>query len=63
VGAGIGTPRSMTAEADEMHAVLVLRSEALESCQEGKLSSPITDAIEVYQVIRPPLGRTQDGKG
>jgi|SRR5262245_1509028 len=60
-------PRSlMTAESDAMHGVLVQRADALEGCPEGskeevELKASV-DAIEAYETVRWPLGRTQGGK-
>jgi len=56
----------MTAESDAMHGVLVRRADALGGCPEGSKEEvelkAIVDAIEVYETVRWPLGRTQ-GKG
>jgi hypothetical protein len=61
-------PRSpMTAESDAMHGVLVHPADALEGCLEGSeeevVLKRIVDAIEAYEAVRWPLGRTQGGKG
>jgi len=52
---------------DALHALLVKRADELESCTEGSNEEreleAITDAIEAYEAIRWPLGRTQDGRG
>ena len=61
-------PRSlMTAEVDAMHGVLVQRADVLEGCLEGSEEEvelrAIVDAIETYEAVRWPLGRTQGGKG
>jgi hypothetical protein len=52
---------------DALHALLVKRSDDLEGCTEGSDEehelAAITDAIEAYQAVRWPLGRTQGGEG
>jgi hypothetical protein len=62
-----GSRSLMTAECDAMHGVLVQRADALESCLEGSEEEielkTIVDAIEAYEAVRWPLGRTQGGKG
>jgi hypothetical protein len=52
---------------DALHALLLKRADHLEGCtkgsvEEGELEA-ITNAIEAYEAVRWPLGRTQDGKG
>ena len=55
-----------TAEPDAMHAVLVLRADALEGCSEGSPEEAelktITDAITAYEAKRWPDGREPRGK-
>jgi hypothetical protein len=63
-GPAMQTPTAIT---DRMHALLVMRADALDDCTEGspeeaELAS-LADAIEAYEAVRWPLGRTQDGKG
>jgi hypothetical protein len=57
----------LTKEADAMHALLVLRADALMGCTEGSPEeeelSTITDAIEAYEGKRWPEGKIPGGKG
>jgi hypothetical protein len=57
----------LTKEADAMHALLVLRADALMGCTEGSPEeeelSNITDAIEAYEAKRWPQGKIPGGKG
>jgi hypothetical protein len=55
------------AEADILHARLVMRADELVGCTEGspeeqELAS-ITDAIEAYETVRWPTGKAPGGKG
>ena len=63
-GAAVETPTAIT---DRMHALLVARADALDGCTEGSPEeaelAALADAIDAYEAVRWPLGRTQDGKG
>jgi hypothetical protein len=52
---------------DALHALLVKRADDLEGCTEGSgrrgRARGITDAIEAYEAIRWPTGKTAGGKG
>jgi hypothetical protein len=65
--AGHATLAKLTKEADAMHALLVLRADALmgctESSEEEEELSAITDAIEAYEAKRWPEGKMPGGKG
>jgi len=62
-GRGGPTIEAPTATADRMHALLVMRTDALEGCTEGSPEeaelAALVDVIEAYQAVRWPLGRTQ----
>ena len=55
------------AEADALHALLVLRADALESCaensEEAREFAMIAEALEGYEAVRWPDGKVRDGKG
>ena len=57
----------MPAEADALHALLVLRADELVGCTEGSPEerelAAITDVIEAYEVVRWPDGKIPGGKG
>jgi hypothetical protein len=59
--------RSAPAITDALHALLVKRADDLEGCPEGSDEerdlAAIVDAIEAYEAVRWPLGRSQGGKG
>jgi hypothetical protein len=52
---------------DALHALLVKRADDLEGCAERsdgeRELTAMTNAIEAYEAIGWPLGRTRDGKG
>src|SRR5262249_1400507 len=56
-----------TAEADAMHALLVLRADALMGAPEASDGATelqhITDAVEAYEIKRWPGGKVPGGKG
>ena len=62
-GPAIQAPIAIT---DRMHALLVARADALDGCTEGSPEeaelAALADAIDAYEAVRWPLGRTQDGK-
>ena len=53
--------------ADHMLALLVERADALMGCPEGSPEeaelATLTDAIEAYETVRWPDGKTERGKG
>jgi len=65
--AGHAALAKLTKEADAMHALLVLRADALmgctESSEEEEELSAITNAIEAYEAKRWPDGSEPGGKG
>ena len=67
VSPGQAALAKLTKEADAMHALLVLRADALMGCTEGSEEeeelSAITDAIEAYEAKRWPDGKEPGGKG
>ena len=56
-----------TFEADAMHAMLVLRANAIEGCadnsEEAREFAMIAEAIDAYELIRWPDGKIPGGKG
>jgi hypothetical protein len=65
--APMGQATPATAETDAMHALLVLRADALEGCtenspEESELKA-IADAVEAYERRRWPDGKAPGGKG
>jgi hypothetical protein len=56
-----------TFEADAMHALLVLRADAIEGCtgnaEEAREFAMIAEALEAYEAIRWPDGKVPGGKG
>jgi hypothetical protein len=70
VGPALGaasTIAPLTANADAMHALLVLRADALMGCPEESEGAAelalITDTIERYEASRWPDGKVPAGKG
>jgi hypothetical protein len=68
-GSGVigGTLPNFTAEADAMHALLVLRADALMGAPEARDGATelqlITNAAEAYEIKRWPRGKVPGGKG
>jgi hypothetical protein len=62
-----GRTTPTTTEADAMHALLVLRADALEGYTEGSLEEAefktIAKAVEAYEAKRWPDGKIPGGKG
>ena len=58
---------TLVKEADAMHALLVVRADALMGCTEGSREeeelASLTDAIEAYETKRWPEGKIPGGKG
>ena len=57
-----------TSEADSMHALLVMRADALMGGPEASSDGTpeiqlICDAVEAYEIKRWPRGKVQGGKG
>ena len=54
-------------EADQMHALLIARADALIGCPDGSADQDelvaIGEALEAYESRRWPQGRADDGKG
>jgi hypothetical protein len=57
----------LTAEADAMHALLVIRADALTGAPEASHSATelqlISDAVEAFEIKRWPRGKIPGGKG
>jgi hypothetical protein len=66
-GAFGGTPPDFAAEADAMHALLVMRPDVLMGAPEASDGATelrhITDAVEAYEIKRWPRGKLHVGKG
>jgi hypothetical protein len=56
-----------TAEADAMHALLVLRADQIEGCTKGSAEDAeyrmIAETLEAYECRRWPGGKVPGGKG
>ena len=56
-----------TFEADALHALLVLRADALEGCaensEEARELAMIAEGLEAYEAVRWPDGTIPGGKG
>ena len=61
------TTAPLTADADAMHSLLVLRADALmrypEESEGGAELALITDTLERYEAKRWPEGKVPEGKG
>jgi hypothetical protein len=57
----------LSAEGDALHALLVRRADELVGCTEGsdeeRELEAITNAIEAYEAVRWPEGKTPGGNG
>src|SRR5215831_4349740 len=66
-GAVGGAPPDLTAEADAMHALLVIRADVLMGAPEASDGATelqlISDAVEAYEIKRWPQGKILGGKG
>jgi hypothetical protein len=66
-GAFGGTQPDFTAEADAMHALLVIRADALMAAPGASDGATelqlISDAVEAYEIKRWPRGKIPGGKG
>ena len=66
-GARLGSVRSIEAEADAMHSLLIQRADALIGCTDSSVDQDeleaIGEAIEAYEAIRWPDGKVNGGKG
>jgi hypothetical protein len=60
-------PPDFTAEADAMHALLVVRADVLMGAPEASDGATelrlISDAVETYEIKRWPRGKVPGGKG
>ena len=69
IGPTLGTDLTtapLTADADAMHSLLVLRADALMRCEESEGAAElalITDTLERYEAKRWPEGKVPEGKG
>ena len=65
--AGDVAPAGVLDDADAMHALLVLRADALDGCAEGSEEAAemerIVDTVERYEAKRWPDGKVGGGKG
>ena len=62
-----GPTISSTFESDTLHALLVLRADALEGCsrnsEEARELAMIAEGLEAYEAVRWPDGKVPGGKG